>query len=61
MNKETKTALALLCTTVVLFITTLLLEITWIKAMVVRQVMVYALLCLAGYIGFRNIQEINKK
>lgn len=58
MKTDVKILLTLLVGLIVVFATTLLFELDWINAMVVRQVLVYALIALEIFLFFNNVRAL---
>lgn len=55
-----KNIAAIIITLVILMAITLLLDIPFIQAFFVRQLLIYALMLLVMFISIRYIQELNK-
>lgn len=60
MKHDILNLIVLLLLVILLFATSLLLDLQWVQQFFVRQLLVYLLMALELFIGYKNLKEINK-
>lgn len=60
MKHDILNLIVLLLLIILLFATSLLLDLQWVQRFFVRQLLVYLLMALELFIGYKNLKEINK-
>ena len=61
MNQFFKSILAIVLLFVILFLTSLLLEIDFINRLIVRQILIYLLMLIQSFVFFKYIYLINSR
>lgn len=61
MNKDLKLLLIIIITAAIMFATSLLLDLKLIKAQIIRQIIIYALILIQAYIGFTVFKHTLKQ